>query len=165
MRAILSLYIILYSFFSTASNCGGQERWDIKTLTDKDVKTVNFTPKPATVSMMVKLKTFVAKRSTPRQNVEKQVYRVRAIVKDYFKEADGDIHVVLQDINNPNITMIAELPDPNCDRVSSSLYEPQFVKSKNFFIGNVQKGKVYTFVGVAFCDIAHPTPQRGVATK
>lgn len=49
--------------------------------------------------------------NSPRFPLEKNIYTVLAIVKDYFAEEDGDIHIVLQDINHPSITIIVEMPD------------------------------------------------------
>lgn len=146
------------------TECGGVERWNVKTLQD-DISVIDFKPLTATVNGLTHLKTIRTKSSTARMDIEKNVYSVTCIIKDFFKEADGDIHIVLQDLKRPNITMIAEIPDPTCSKVSSSKYNSQFVKTRAYFqsFGNDIKGQQVTITGVSFVDIKHGKPQRGVA--
>jgi hypothetical protein len=147
--------------------CGGEERWDVKTLQDADANSVKKTPSKTSVETLTK-KTRPAQvgQHTPRFAAEKKTYTVLAIVKEYFTEADGDIHIVLQDVNDPGITMIAEMPDYTCDKVTGSSYVSKFKQAKDNFKSYRKTelvGHKFFFTGVAFFDLTHGTAQRGVA--
>jgi hypothetical protein len=45
---------------------------------------------------------------------EDQVWSVVATVLEVKLESDHDFHVVLADLTDPTLTMIAEVPDPGC---------------------------------------------------
>jgi hypothetical protein len=101
-----------------ASGCGvGHFRWNVKILEDADraqvklkavqttIKALNAVPKPA--------------EPYPANNRikpwELQVYRVRARLKAALPSADdGDIHLFLEDPDNPEEHIIAEIPAPEC---------------------------------------------------
>lgn len=155
---------LLFASLITLTFCGGKERWDVKTLCDKDAATINFTPIPVTVTHLTQLITPKTLGKTPRQPCERQVYQVVAIVKDFFKEADGDFHIVLQDTAGV-ATMIAEIPDPTCDVTMRSPYINTFKAVRDSFLTIAKKGGTYCLTGVAFVDIKHPKPQRGVAAN
>jgi hypothetical protein len=158
----MKLLFILILFF-----CGGAHRWNVKTLQDQDAGNVNFNYKNTSVESLTKLKR-PAKigNNTVRQKIEFNTYTVKATVQDYFKEADGDIHIVLQDIVHPHITMIAEIPDYTCDKVYDSKYVNQFKKVRQKFL-SIKKasmiGSKHYFTGVAFFDETHGTGQTGHA--
>lgn len=159
----ITAIILFLSFF-----CGGEERWDIKTLTDNSASEVNYFPLEASVEDLTNIPLPEVKigRHTPRQEEEKQVYQVKAIVKDYFKEADGDIHVILQDPEQPEITMIAEMPDCSCAAIQSSEHLEEIKRARAAFQAMHKAdivGHTFIFTGVTFFDIKHSKPQRGVA--
>ena len=101
-----------------ASTCGvGHFRWNVKIFEDADraqvklkavqttIKDLNAVPKPA--------------EPYPANNRikpwESQVYRVRARLKAVLpRAADGDIHLFLEDPDNPEKHIIAEIPAPEC---------------------------------------------------
>jgi hypothetical protein len=148
--------------------CGGEERWAVKTLEDADAAQVRFKPLNTSVESLTKMK--LPQKigpGTPRLKAEFKTYTVYARVREYFKEKDGDIHIVLEDINKPEITMIAEMPDFDCERVSSSAYEDKFKAARQHFNvldkKHLIKGNEFYFTGVVFFDIKHGTPQRGVS--
>jgi hypothetical protein len=100
------------------STCGvGHFRWNVKIFEDADrtqvklrpvqttIKDLNAVPKPA--------EPYPAnKRIKPW---ELQVYRVRARLKAVLPPAsDGDIHLFLEDPDNPEEHIIAEIPAPEC---------------------------------------------------
>lgn len=148
-------------------DCGGHDRWDVKTLQDADASKVKKKPTNTSVESLSKRKRPIkVGDDSPRFPLEKNTYTVRAIVKDYFTEEDGDIHIVLQDIDHPSITIIAEMPDYDCDRVNQSVYVDKFRKVRDDFKKLKRKDKIghkFYFTGVAFFDLEHGNPQRGVA--
>lgn len=156
------------------SGCG-KERWPVKTLVDADVSSVNFTPKSATVTQLRALyggkspfkstKDAFAANAT-RLPAEKQVYRVRAVLVGWKKEADRDFHIVIADPNDPKATMIVEPPDKGC---SSSPKADLFAKVRAAFIqcfGEPSGWKTFPHMivdldGPAMYDVLHG--QTGVA--
>ena len=103
-----------------ASTCGvGHFRWNVKIFEDADraqvklravqttIKDLNAVPKPAEPYP-------ASNRIKPW---ELQVYRVRARLKAVLPSAsDGDIHLFLEDPDNPEEHIIAEIPAPDCVR-------------------------------------------------
>jgi len=103
-----------------ASTCGvGHFRWNVKIFEDADraqvklravqttIKDLNAVPKP----------TEPYPASNRIKPWELQVYRVRARLKAVLPPAgDGDIHLFLEDPDNPEEHIIAEIPAPECVR-------------------------------------------------
>jgi hypothetical protein len=80
-----------------------------------------------------------------------------------FGEEDGDYHLVLASLHNPNVTMIAEVPDPGCSGENESgVFET--VRQQLMERLNAPGGEPRPLVritGVGFFDYIHG--QRGVA--
>ncbi len=147
----------------------GKERWLVKTLSDADASTVNLTPVASTVSDLVLLPTPAqlpqAHRIAP---TELQVYKVRAVLIEFKREEDDDIHLVLADPADRSKTMIAEIPAPNCadtGRVEKMLETPrcEFVSTFGEPTRShwTQSGAMIELTGVGFFDFQHH--QNGVA--
>lgn len=98
-----------------AGQCGSW-RWSVKTLSDPKASQVNFSPVAKAISQLYRLQPpAILRTSTPRTApTEMQVYRVRAGLKEYVREADHDFHVVIADPSNSGRTMVAEVVDPTC---------------------------------------------------
>ena len=90
----------------------GVERWPVKTLSDGDATSVDFTPVAATVAQ---LRALAAPASHPQASrlapTELTTFAVTATVVEFKLEADKDVHVVIADLNDPAQTMIVEFPD------------------------------------------------------
>ena len=101
----------------SCENCG-QERWDVKTLSDPANKKVNFTPKTATVKQLYSMAAPAS--GATRNPAERKTYTVHAKLVGYKIEfhptekdpEDRDFHIVIQDMNGPQ-TMVVEIPDPH----------------------------------------------------
>jgi hypothetical protein len=163
--------LLLAVFFNNQSSyipyCGGADRWDVKTLQDADASKVKMKAiKTSVESLTKKKRPDDVGEQTPRFAAEMKTYTVLAFVKDYFTEGDDDIHIVLQDVKDTTITMIAEMPDYDCDKVKDSPFIAKFKKARDHFKSFKRKdliGHKFFFTGVAFFDLTHGTPQRGVA--
>ncbi|MFY9584564.1 MAG: hypothetical protein WAR21_08755 [Candidatus Acidiferrales bacterium] len=115
-----------------ASTCGaGHFRWKVKILEDADraqvklravqttIKDLNAVPKPAEPYP-------ASNRIKPW---ELQVYRVRARLKAVLPPAsDGDIHLFLEDPDNPEEHIVAEIPAPECVRDAVRAEEYRFAR-------------------------------------
>jgi hypothetical protein len=86
-------------------------------------------------------------------------------------EDDGDFHIVLADLERPNLNMIVEIPDPACDGACASAQERDVVRARESFtkaFGEpvkrfqlVSHTVIVTVVGVGFFDFKHK--QTGLA--
>jgi catabolite regulation protein CreA len=146
--------------------CGGEERWDVKTCTDIAASKINTTPIISKITDLVNEESGKIGNSTPRHAIEFTIRTVTCYISYWKYEADSDIHIVMNDIENPSITMIAEIPNPNCDIAKTSKYEKEFINTRNKFLSfkktaHTVKSGTYILTGVAFFDKIHG--QKGVA--
>ena len=153
--------------------CGepcGKERWEVKTLSDADSRGVNFSPQEATVAWLASQpapgRLLSDRRLAP---LETQVFRVPAILVGLKEEDDGDLHLVIADMNDPSRTMIVEIPSSSCSGACASGHVAEFESARQTVVSRfgppsprfqpVSRRVVIT--GVGFFDFIHG--QRGVA--
>lgn len=104
----------------------GTERWAVKTLMDPDASAIQTQPIDTTIDKLVAIPR-PASSTIPedgRNPVEEKVYRVHARLLRYKLETDQDIHIVLGSIDDPRITMVAEIPAGSC--TTNQDYGPLF---------------------------------------
>lgn len=156
--------------------CGvhcGTERWLVKTLSDADVASINFSPQPTTV-------TWLASQPAPSPlpadsrlaPLEIQAFTVRAQLIAIKEESDRDFHLILADPANPSTTMLAEIPSSECSGACSSQYASSFESARTALesrfgmppttaFQNIPGTVIVDVTGIAFFDFFHS--QRGVA--
>ncbi len=162
---------------ASRSVCGthcGTERWAVKMLSDEQVACVDFTPKQTTVSWLVSQQT---PERLPEQSrsgtVECQVWELTGQLMGFKVEDDGDFHVVVADLDHPDLTMIVEIPDPSCSGACASARKPDIERARESFIQafgappqkyhRVSGTVTVTVSGVGFFDFKHR--QTGLATN
>lgn len=148
----------------------GRERWLPKTLADPARSAVDFTRVvDVTVAQLVALDpratTVVGGwRWAP---IETTVYRVDAMLVALFGESDHDFHLVLADPDHPEVTMIAEIPDPDCATACTSGFASYYSRARRVLMDQTDNGALSRLrprvrvTGVGFIDHAHG--QRGAA--
>jgi hypothetical protein len=163
---------LLFSFYLTATAQCGKERWNVKTLSDKDTLKVDFTHviKTTVNTQSILPKPLKIPKNMPRQNTECNVYSIDCYIIEYKKESDKDIHIVLRDLKT-NATMVAEIPSPKCPEVQNTSRYKKFDELYSWFTYNVGKptSKFKTLprplkvriTGVGFYDFIHG--QHGMA--
>ena len=170
MRFLIIIILFGLSYISSAQ-CG-KERWNVKTLSDKDTLKVDFAH---IIKTTVKTQASLPKppkigKNMPRQNTECNVYSIDCYITEFKKEADKDIHIVLRDLKT-NATMVAELPSPECPEVKRTSRYRKFEELYSWFSTNIgnptssfktlpEPVKV-RITGVGFYDFIHG--QRGMA--
>lgn len=116
----------------------GLERWHIKTLADADAPYVHMNPVTSSVPELRALSApsdFSVKNDTRRYDpVERQAYRVHALLVGWKQETDSDFHIVIADPNAPAHTMVVEVPDPSCQTSQASGYAPRYARVRNAFV-------------------------------
>lgn len=151
--------------------CNGQQRWDVKTMQDPNAHLVNFTPTTnySSIKKIKKIDREVWHEIDPRSNVEYLTVQFKCKIKKYKEETgdsgDNDYHVVIYQEGNSQITMVAEIPDPNCPNVKNSKYVKNFKDSRKVIDDNdntsgssdwkTVTNKTYTIYGVLFRDKKH----------
>jgi len=155
--------------------CGthcGTERWRVKTLSDPDRDCVSLTPVDATVEELAALPQPPRRPSAGRvRPVECTVYRVEGLLGgwDTFMklEQDGDDHLVLFGRTNQRVSLIAEIPSPDCDGACRSGFGERFTSARAALESGVQRPNpndlpiLVRVTGVGFFDYLHH--QTGVA--
>lgn len=150
--------------------CGGRcgvERRAVKTLSDRDRSLVHLTPVRTTIDSLVTLPRPSALPSTRRiRPVETTVFTVEARLLAMFSESDGDYHLVLASPDDPSVTMIAEVPNPDCSGACASGLASTYGKVRRELMDYLDSPKsvappLVQVMGVGFFDFLHG--QRGVA--
>ena len=148
--------------------CTGNDRWDVKTLSDPDTTGINFNPISTTVSNLITIQPQnTVSTNTPRFGIEFKTYTLQCHIREFKLSDDGDLHLVLVDLSDTSKTMIGEIPDPVCDAVQQSVRYAQIKQVRKDFqntlltTAQVDPHAIYTIIGVAFYDKVHG--QLGVA--
>jgi len=178
MLKYTSCVVVLLVLSSIAASACSKERWPVKVLTDQDRAQIHKTAKNEQVSVLGGLD---GPRNSERTSAnakdhrlgvpEETTYRVRALLLGYRKEADGDFHLVLQDPDDTNATMIAEIADPQC--VQDQTLATQVGNFRQRLVAKFgAPGKrtkrlphpvPITLRGIGFFDVEHGTEQDGKA--
>jgi hypothetical protein len=140
--------------------CTGEQRWEVKTLQDEDAGQIKFTPKRISFKEILdkaRADTWSTAKDDERQPDEFQVYTVRGRIPYVAREDDQDIHIEFVDVNNPDLHLVAEIPNPDCAITKKSRYKEKFRKVRNTFLNKYQDKSVYTsgifeITGVLFHD-------------
>ena len=153
-----------------ATTCG-EERWAVKTLSDKRERLVRFKPKGTTVTRLRKKRSPGVGPNTPRiKGVETTTWRIKVNLVEMKLEDDHDIHLVVSAPGKPSKTMITEFPDTTCNGAASSPKKAAMARSRaKLMVACGQPSSSHftklrgraTVTGVGFFDIPHG--QTGVA--
>jgi hypothetical protein len=134
----------------------GQERWDVKTLTDVSVGSVDDRViKPVSIAAMNTLPKFCRPSGPRRPGVETTVYELEGVITGKYGEADGDWHVVLSD---GHYSIIVESPSVGC--AASSPFADRLATARHA-VDAWKVGQRVRLRGVGFYDRAHG--QRGMS--
>ena len=152
-------------------DCHQVYRATVKLMEDEDWESVDLTPtnQYRKIDDLSSIEYFYPKFSKNRYAEEFLTVRFRCHIKEYKEESgskgDNDYHVVLEDIDNPNITMVAEIPDPTCPKVKKSHFLKNFKQARKMIDDNTISerdgvwhkvtNKEYSIYGVLYRDNQH----------
>jgi len=149
----------------------GTERWPVKTLSDGDAASVNFT---SVQSSVAELRSLTAPTSLPQASriapTEEEVFTITAQPVEFKLEDDMDVHLVVADLTNPSATMITEFPDADrCSGAVDSMHASEMRSARAALIAAFGRpthqfqriSGSATITGVGFFDALHG--QTGVA--
>jgi len=132
----------------------GYDRWPVKILGDKDRNVVSLTPIDTTVAELTAIPIHEIpyprdKRIAPE---ELKVYRIRAKLIQVRPEKDSDLHLIVEDLNKPQLRMIAEIPAPLCAEGTGHEEDYEKVRAD---LTSLPVGSIVEIIGVGFFDFLH----------
>ena len=132
----------------------GFDRWPVKILSDEDHQRVNFTPADTTIARLaaIPIHEIPYPRDKRIEPEELKTYRVRGRLIEVRPEKDSDLHLIIADLDEPDIRMIAEVPAPECAQGTG--YEDNYRKTREVLAG-IPRGAVIEIIGVGFFDFIH----------
>jgi hypothetical protein len=117
--------LIVHNASSQGSGSCGTFRWNIKTLTEPGgLDLLHANPQKSSIDKLVALQRPSSydngpKGDTFRYAPEKASVTIHGRIVGHKLEDDGDYHVVIASTENPDHTLIAEFPSPDCDEISA----------------------------------------------
>ena len=141
------------------STACGRERWNVKTMQDRDAASVVLDPEVTTIGALIGIPKEPDRPQDGRTSFERRVFRVRGILLETrADQSDGDIHLVLGDPADRTRILVAEIPDSACARASR--HASDFAEARRV-VATLPEGIEVEVEGVAFWDDDHG--QRGAA--
>jgi hypothetical protein len=175
IAALMSAVLLAAALVATPDPAGaamkcGEERWSVKTLSDRAAAKVNYTPRHVGVQHLRLLPRPKVTTTSPRlRPYEFRTYRVHVRIKAAALEDDHDFHLIVAQPHHPQRTMILEFPNVHCKGPAGSIKRHAMNRARQGL--KAACGPIGTsFVrlhgraivrGVAFFDIDHG--QNGVA--
>jgi len=160
--AAVVLFSVLSAFVCRSPETCTYDRFSVRTLTDVDAEKVNISPKIITIGQLMSFNQVfpVDKKfnKDARYGNEFNTYQVYCKIKEYKKDNNGTYRMILMDLNDTAITMIAEIPNPNCDGVSVSKFANSYGMTRTMFEkfisgdGHGVLSGTYNMTGVCFFD-------------
>lgn len=144
------------AFSQTVPNQCGYDRWPVKILSDKDRGRVNFTRVETTVAKLsaIQIHEIPYPRDRRIEPEELKVYKIRAKLIAIKLEQDSDLHLIIADLDKPEMRMIAEIPAPAC--AEGTGHEEAYRKAREALSG-ITVGTIVEITGVGFFDFLHDT--------
>lgn len=183
LLACWSAAIALGSHGARQVSCGGDHRWDVKTLSDAKADQVRFAhPQRHSIRYLLgrtdpHVGTHTA-RDADGSHVELTVYKLIGVhLYNARIEEDGDVHLVIRD-KYLSHKMIVEFPNTLCRGAKDSAQMAEMQQARDTFASlcglpswatRVTKASprplagTASLTGVGFFDLKHGTPQDGVA--
>jgi hypothetical protein len=153
---------------NTVYKCG-TERWSVKTMTDQQANKVDLASEPSTIAALSKLAA-PAEATTRLEEVEFKTLELKGKIVVAKLEKDKDVHMVLQDGEDPKATMIIESVSPDCSMNSvvaaqiGQVRRDVEAKFPTAAVGGREEPNIdVTVKGVGFFDRIHG--QEGVAAN
>ena len=145
--------------WASSSNTCGSELRDVKLLTDSPSIQLGQI-QDAKIAQLIALPRPDGVLKQRVKGAETTVFRVKARLTNYKREADSDYHLVLED--DQGSTMIAEIPSPDCADQFTSPVAAQIAAARSKFDRTLKATSAMketdvpvTVTGVGFFDVPH----------
>ncbi len=153
----MKIIFFLFSFFicSCVTLAQDHERWQVKLLQDNLSTKIDTNAKLTTIYNLNKIEPpNKYYKNLTRLKFEMQTYTFTCKVLQIIKEQDGDFHIIVQDLNHPESTMIVEVVNPS--EINPVFYN-RVKKVRDFIIAKRSKlpGQIIEITGIGFFDRIH----------
>ena len=122
--SLIRFLIIIFIFFCSFKQDCGKERFDVKTLSDKESKLIKWIPIKSNVKFLSQLNQDYPIDKKFNKNVrfgyEFNVYEIKCRITDYKKDQNGDYSLTLVDIKDNNCTIIGKVVNPLCTDIGKN---------------------------------------------
>lgn len=148
------------------TSCNGEStRRDVKICIDPESNLIDLTPTVIGVPDFGALDVPEVHKEDPRQEVEKKVYTITAVVDKVKKYRDGDWKVKLTDGNDKYVN--CENPNPGCEYAEGSMFYETYKTVRDWIEAHKDEleGKTVTITGVAFIDVDHKYPRNAAENE
>ena len=138
------------------NKCRGSQRWDVKVASDEAAEEIVQKARVISLEELTQYRTDTLPKGSARAYSEKFVYTLKNVfITHAILENDNDIHLVIED--GKKNTLIAEIPDINCEITEDSRFATQISSSRKTFIRYQDTYDQYLFniTGVFFKDKSH----------
>jgi hypothetical protein len=179
MKYCLIILSLMCLAIQADAQCGakcGTQRWAVKTLTDKKVRRVKFSPlKRRSIAWLRSREEPPEDAKSARRiiGIETLTFKIRGVLIADVRESDRDYRIVLADENDPSQTVAAEFPNPTCRNVCRSRYLGRMKKARAAYDRSIgrpptqyrefKKRIIVETTGVGFWDFKYAAQQRGSA--
>ena len=160
----ISLCFLLLISCSKGKNnpksCNGEStRRDIKLAVDSQANQIDTIPVVVNIDSIGSVQLITAHGDTPRQDIEKKMFKVTAKVEKVSKHKDGDYKVKLVSENENYLN--CEFPNLGCSYAKNSRFYNQMNIAREFMDANHKdlEDKTVTITGVGFIDLDHKYPR------
>lgn len=155
--AIFSLALIFSCSKKGRNNekaCNGNTRRPVKICIDDASSEIDTNVIDISIADFGAIEVPEVDKETPRQDVEKQVYRITGVIDKIKRYRDGDYHIRLIDENENYV--ITEAANPDCEHAFSSLFIEEIRAIENLIeSSDFEEGDTVTITGVSFVDLDH----------
>lgn len=155
----IHVFVLVFAALSEAPTAQPQSacgvvRWRVKVGIDDDAARVDTSPIRTTVAELVSLTRPQVnfpqrKRVAP---VELQTFLLRARLVRVVTEDDSDLHLVLRDLDNDRLTLVAEIPHPAC--AGDDALALRFEAARHA-LRRVTRNGLVEITGIGFFDSLH----------
>jgi len=161
----------MYSSCNKGSNndddsCNGEStRRAVKICIDAEADLINLNPIDINVKEFGELNAEEVDKEDERQPLEKNVYRITAVVHKLSHHRDGDWKVKLTDGDDRFVN--CENPNPNCEYAMNSIFHNNYLVVRDWINENKDdlEGKTVTITGIGFIDIDHKYPRNAAENE
>ncbi|MBK7832997.1 MAG: hypothetical protein IPJ56_11785 [Gemmatimonadetes bacterium] len=132
----------------------GVERWPVKIAADDDFALVDTVQVPTTVAELTQIRrpetAFAFRRRVAP--IELRTFVLRARLVRVSAQEDSDLHLVLRDLLDDTLTIVAEIPSPDC---TADPYMARRFENARAMLRGTQRNGVIEIVGIGFFDFPH----------
>ena len=129
------LAYILVFLFLLPDECA-KERVHVRVLSDISARSMTYRASKSSIKKLILIRPdSPVKSNTLRQRPERKTYSITCKISNYEYLRDGSFRLTLQDLKDTTISMIADIPNPDCDVMADCTKLEEIRSVFNNFMG------------------------------